>query len=922
MPSPSRSVLAFLAALLLCACAIAPAGAQQPPRAVQGQITLPAGLQEPSGVMGDWGFAWGEFVDPAWQQMPTKAFAPVPGSWNDISADGKPPGENGWGSYMLQVNCPAGQQLAVEAIGQRTASRLFVNGEFVAAHGQPGPTAAQSHAAIHTRVPISREFACPLRITLHVSNFAHRAGGFVRPIAVAPADALAHARESRVLYNAALLATYVLTGTVALIFFAVRRRERTALMYGLFCLAMAVYTDMIRERLLLRLSSPQLSWVPYMWIEYLSWLAAMALFLLTLRGLFPAEVHRRVVQVVLGALAVAAVCVLLLPPGVYSYVALPGQAIAVGVALYVASAMLQARKRSPFDAQVLLAGMLAIVVTMAIDLLLIDAPGMDRKFTPIGFALFLLSPAVVIARRLSRALNAEERGRTLEENARLREDVERISRHDLKTPLNSILGVSFLLREDPRLDEEQRELVGVLQRAGYRMLEMVNLSLGLFRMETGTYEFSPEAVDLREVVRRVLVDLHSFADASGVTLYLQGSGAGPVRVRAEELLCYSIVANLVKNAVEATARGKQVTLALREGDPVVLTIHNPGQVPQEIAGRFFEKYVTRGKSGGTGLGTYSARLMARAQQGELQMRTGVEGTTLTLSLRPLSDSLPMPLTATEPRAPVTDWMAGMPQRQVLLVDDDEYLRIVMRRFLPSPPFSVETAANGQLAVEAMATRWPDYLLIDMEMPLRDGLSTVRWVREQEAQHRKPRCRVVMMSGNDDPSTAALTIHAGADRFLPKPVTRELLLATLRALEAGEAAPSMSGAIISSEPVQTWDDPEPPRVAASEFTSTPQDELVVIDPEWMEVFPGFVRTQRETVQAMGVALAEGKRDDLKFLAHRAAGGLATMGLHWAAKHSRFVERRALDGSPEDLQLRIDALNEHLAKVRFEPGTASS
>src|SRR5690606_15268110 len=136
----------------------------------------------------------------------------------------------------------------------------------------------------------------------------------------------------------------------------------------------------------------------------------------------------------------------------------------------------------------------------------------DTKFAPVGFALFLLSPAVVIARRLSAALNAEERSRTLEENARLREDVERMSRHDLKTPLNSILGITRLLREDTHLAAEQRELVGVLQRAGLRMLEMVNLSLGLFKMETGSYEFQPQAVDLREVVGRVLVDLHSLAE--------------------------------------------------------------------------------------------------------------------------------------------------------------------------------------------------------------------------------------------------------------------------------------------------------------------------------------------------------------------------------------------------------------------------
>ncbi|MGV3570841.1 MAG: response regulator [Ramlibacter sp.] len=901
----SRRLLACLLAGWLGLAAAAPAASAPPPRAIKGELAVDTLLVEALPLQGEWGFAWEEFVDPAWQQLPTAAYAPVPSSWNDLGADRKPPGENGWGSYVLQVNCPAGESLAVEAVGQRTASRLFVNGTQVAAHGVPGPSTGTTHAAVHHRVPITAEFPCPLRITLHVANFAHRAGGFVRPIYAGPADVLARERESRVLRGAVLLSAYFFTGLVALIFVAVRRRERIPLAFGLFCLCMGVYTDMIGQRLLLRPLGGELDWVPYMRIEYLSWLGAMALFTVTVRGLFPQEIDRRVARGVVVALGLAGVGVLALPPGVYSYSALPGQFIAVAVCAYVVVAIFRAQRRTPTDARILLVGMLAVLVALAIDLLLIDAPRPDDKFAPIGFALFLLSPAVVIGRRLSHALNAEERNRTLEENARLREDVERMSRHDLKTPLNSILGATRLLRDDVRLAPEQQELVGVLQRAGFRMLEMVNLSLGLFRMETGSYDFRPQAVDLRDVATRVLVDLHSYAEAGSVTLYLQGSGSNPVFVRGEELLCYSIVANLVKNAVEAAGAGQRVTLALRGGDPVTLTVHNPGEVPPDIAGQFFEKYVTRGKSGGTGLGTYSARLMARAQQGELELQTGpAKGTTLTLTLPPLQDDALLALTAAAPEPPAAQWGEDMPARDVLLVDDDEFTRLVTRRFLPSPPFNVETAANGQAASEAMLRRWPHYLLLDMEMPVKSGVDTVRWVRAHETRHGIARCKVVMLSGNDDEASAQRALRAGADRFLVKPVSRDALLATLRELEVGLAqaeAASGTGAAPG---------------AAADLGSSPADEIVVVDPEWMEVFPGFVRSQRDTVEAMARALASGDREDLQFLAHRATGGLGSMGLHWAARQSRIVEQDALHASSPELERRIVALRHHLGKVRIE------
>lgn len=902
---PGWRILAFLLAL----CTLWPAALAAPPQAplaVQGRLALPALPEEPLPLRGEWGFAWQQYVDPGWDQIPARGFAAVPSNWNDVTADGKPRGENGWGSYVLRVDCPAGRALAIEALGERTASRLYVNGTLVAQHGEPGTGRDSTWAAVHNRVPITREFACPLKITLHVANFDHRAGGFVRPLAAGPYEVLAKQRESQVIRAAVLLSAYLLTGLVALIFYAVRRRERVPLVFGLFCLAMAVYTDMIGERLFLRPLPAQISWLAYMRVEYLSWLAAMALFLATLRGLFPEELHRRVVQGVLAALGLAALGVWFLPPGIYSYVALPGQGIAVLVGAYVAGAMLRAQRRTPIDARVLLAGMLAVLVTFVVDLFLIDAPRPDTKFSPVGFALFMFSPAVVIARRLSHALNAEERAHTLEENARLREDVERMSRHDLKTPLNSILGATRLLRDDRELGPDQRELVDVLQRAGMRMLEMVNLSLGLFKMETGSYDFRPQAVDLREVVTRVMVDLHSYADGNGVTLYLQGSDRSPAYVRAEEPLCYSIIANLVKNAVEAAGNGNRVTLSLRRANPVQLAIHNPGEVPTEIAGRFFDKYVTSRKSGGTGLGTYSARLMARAQQGDLAMATGPDGTTLTLTLQALRGELPLPQPVVRSEHAVRDPLASFAPREVLVVDDDEFTRLVTRRFLPTPPFRVETAANGQAAVEALQKRWRQYVLIDMEMPLRNGIDTVRWMREQEAAHGKPRCHVIMLSGNDDEATPRRALAAGADRFLVKPVSREQLLATMLELDSGlpMAELPVVQAVIA------------PREAGEPVPQAADEEILVVDPEWAEAFPGFLRGYRETVAGMVQALAEGDREDLQFLAHRAAGGLSAMGLHWAARQSRVIERDAPHAAAEELAGTIEGLQAHLAKVRIE------
>ena len=101
-----------------------------------------------------------------------------------------------------------------------------------------------------------------------------------------------------------------------------------------------------------------------------------------------------------------------------------------------------------------------------------------------------------------------------------------MSRHDLKTPLNSIIGVARLLREDSAVAPDHRELLTIAERAGYRMLEMVNLSLDLSRMELGTYDFRPQAVNLVDVIGRVVLDLQGLAQSIHVQVRVEAEREG------------------------------------------------------------------------------------------------------------------------------------------------------------------------------------------------------------------------------------------------------------------------------------------------------------------------------------------------------------------------------------------------------------
>ena len=232
-----------------------------------------------------------------------------------------------------------------------------------------------------------------------------------------------------------------------------------------------------------------------------------------------------------------------------------------------------------------------------------------------------------------------EKNAVLEDNLRLRDDVERIAQHDVKSPIAGIINFSSSLLSDEQVSREHKEIVKYIEQAAYSILNMVNLSLDLYKMEQGGYEFNPNPVDLVPLLQRILKEMSSelLSRELSVVLSVQGdpvSAGSVLRVLGDELLSYSMFNNLLKNAMEAARPNTviQVDLALLE-ELVAIAITNDGAVPLDIRTTFFDKFATSGKQGGTGLGTFSAQLIAKTQNGGIAMSTSDEKQTTTITVQ-------------------------------------------------------------------------------------------------------------------------------------------------------------------------------------------------------------------------------------------------------------------------------------------------
>jgi PAS domain S-box-containing protein len=221
--------------------------------------------------------------------------------------------------------------------------------------------------------------------------------------------------------------------------------------------------------------------------------------------------------------------------------------------------------------------------------------------------------------------------------ASLREDVERMTRHDLKGPLTGVIGLPDVLLSDPEFPEDYFAIVEMIKESGLKMLGMINLSLDLYKMETGTYVLDPRPVELAKVLLDVGRELGPLCRARGVAIAYETDGApglaGPVVVLGEELLYFSLFSNLLKNAVEASPEEGEVVVAVVGRDMVWVSLTNAGAVPEAVRERFFEKYATSGKASGTGLGAYSARLIVENLGGRIYFTSdAAAGTTLVCML--------------------------------------------------------------------------------------------------------------------------------------------------------------------------------------------------------------------------------------------------------------------------------------------------
>jgi signal transduction histidine kinase/CheY-like chemotaxis protein len=354
--------------------------------------------------------------------------------------------------------------------------------------------------------------------------------------------------------------------------------------------------------------------------------------------------------------------------------------------------------------------------------------------------------------------------------------------HELRSPLNSILGYTQILLKNPQIDGWMRETLATMHHSGQHMHALIDGSLELARIEAGRLRLDPVPLPLAELLEDVEGMLRPQAESKGLRFSVQMVGVAPTYIRADAKRLRQILINLLSNAVRFTEHGEIVLrLDFRQHVTRIEVMDTGIGIAPQDQERIFLPF-ERGSAGrrasetGTGLGLTITNLLTQLMGGELTVSSiPGKGSTFTvrLYLPGIASDTVIPPRRTHSLRSVIGYLD--PRRTLLVVDDQPLQRQLLAGLLVPLGFTLKEAASGRECLEIVQRDPPDMVLLDITMDDLDGWETAALLRQLMPPEKLP---IVFVSANLFDHQPERLVEMQCQGFVGKPIIESELLEAL------------------------------------------------------------------------------------------------------------------------------------------------
>jgi len=509
---------------------------------------------------------------------------------------------------------------------------------------------------------------------------------------------------------------------------------------------------------------------------------------------------------------------------------------------------------------------------------------------------------------------AKKEKEVAERTARLKQQFMANMSHEIRTPMNAIVGITrLLLEKNPK--QEQLTYLNAIRKSADSLLVIINDILDLSKIEAGKVIIEKTDFSIRELTDSIREIMGIKAEEQKLEFSVAVDERIPDRLMGDPTRLNQILINLIGNAIKFTERGHVKLTATAEylnekSVGIIFKVSDTGiGISEEYVQRIFDSFTQAGtdtarKYGGTGLGLTISKQLVDLMQGKISVESELGAGTV------FSVNIPFEIAATQEVAEskqdmteeIKEVLSGL---HILLAEDNEFNRLVAEDTLRDvlPDIKIDIAENGAIAVEKLQLNDYDLILMDIQMPVMDGLAATRYIRNN-MEGRKRRTRIIAMTANVLQDDVQQYFAEGMNAYISKPFQVDELLEKMASVIKGGKDSLTEAALNTNE---------------NNVTLLPEK---ITDMQFLLQFTGgkpdkknkyiqmFLENAPKLLSNIKNGLADKNYEAVKVAAHSMKPQLSYMGIKEELSHIFLIEKSA--GEPAH-QVKLPGLVQHLEAV---------